>query len=435
MHLAVRRIALAALVSLGACTDAPRRAKSPLPSDVVSRPALAAASAPSNGSGVVVLPAGLRVVQLALGSSHTCALFESGRVACWGDGTFGQLGDGSDQFSSTPVLVPGVLDAVEIRAGNLTTCIRRRGGAVSCWGNNAWGQADPEYDAALKDAPAPGGAAYCGMGITPRVTVASVRRVPTTNRHVTAAKSLSVGLQHACALNEAGTVTCWGDAHWGQLGAEPPADAFQVQVISGLPPLAELAAGASFSCGRAAAGSVWCWGGQLWGVYGPAARQVPGVVDAVGLTLEGDRACARLAGGDVTCWGDAPGCGSSDSGLPPARAERLGASLQFAEVRGNCEVCVLDHAHRLECRADTWSPRIVDLDGVASVTSGDTHACARRLDGSVWCWGHNSRGELARPVEWTVDLELKDALVTSEPLEPAPVLWPGHVVEAASASE
>jgi alpha-tubulin suppressor-like RCC1 family protein len=399
----------------------------------VSRPPVAAAAGVSIPPGTDVLPADHPVTQLALGSAHTCVLLASGRVACWGDSTFGQLGNGSDQFSSTPVLVPGLFDAVEIQARDLTTCVRHRSGTVSCWGNNAWGQVYPEYDPALEGLPAPPGVLYCGMGKTPRVTIADVRRVPMTNRHVTAVQALSVGLQHTCALDTRGTVTCWGDAAWGQLGAEPPADAFQVQVISGLPPLVEMAAGSTFSCGRAASGSVWCWGGQLWG--GPAARQVPGVEGAVGISVDGGRACARLGDGDVLCWGAAPDCGGIDGGQPPARDEQLAASVQFFAMPSACAVCLLDSEHRLECRDDTSSPRVVRLDGVSRVSTALTHACALRLDGSVWCWGLNLRGELARPVEWSVDLELKDARVSSEPLEPAPVRWPRHILDAASASE
>jgi alpha-tubulin suppressor-like RCC1 family protein len=41
----------------------------------------------------------------SLGEQHSCALFDRGVIECWGDGSAGQLGNGSATNSSTPVVV------------------------------------------------------------------------------------------------------------------------------------------------------------------------------------------------------------------------------------------------------------------------------------------------------------------------------------------
>jgi alpha-tubulin suppressor-like RCC1 family protein len=43
--------------------------------------------------------------KLALGKNFTCALSESRTVSCWGDGEYGQLGDGTTVAKSTPTAV------------------------------------------------------------------------------------------------------------------------------------------------------------------------------------------------------------------------------------------------------------------------------------------------------------------------------------------
>jgi hypothetical protein len=86
--------------------------------------------------------------QLAVGDGHVCALTVDSHVWCWGDNTYGQLGQGSAGAGvSTPQLVqkaPGhtlaYVDA--IAAGGQTTCARLfNDKRVYCWGLNDQGQA------------------------------------------------------------------------------------------------------------------------------------------------------------------------------------------------------------------------------------------------------------------------------------------------------
>jgi alpha-tubulin suppressor-like RCC1 family protein len=80
-------------------------------------------------------------VEITTNYFHTCARRASGTVVCWGDNTFGQLGDGTvGILRSTPVAVSGLSDAVEIDAGERHTCARRASGTVVCWGLGDNGQ-------------------------------------------------------------------------------------------------------------------------------------------------------------------------------------------------------------------------------------------------------------------------------------------------------
>ena len=76
---------------------------------------------------------------IATGGFFSCALLASGAVQCWGHGTNGELGDGSNSDSGIPVPVTGISTAVAITAGAYHACAVLRNGFVKCWGYNGDG--------------------------------------------------------------------------------------------------------------------------------------------------------------------------------------------------------------------------------------------------------------------------------------------------------
>ena len=87
-----------------------------------------------------VLVSGLVATQIVAGDRHTCALRTTGEVACWGDNSFGQLGDGTITNRSTSGPVPGLINAAAIDTGGGHTCALPQTGVLSCWGDNSSGQ-------------------------------------------------------------------------------------------------------------------------------------------------------------------------------------------------------------------------------------------------------------------------------------------------------
>ncbi|HEY4016418.1 MAG TPA: hypothetical protein VGM06_23950 [Polyangiaceae bacterium] len=94
------------------------------------------------------------------------------------------------------------------------------------------------------------------------------------------------------------------------------------------------------------------------GAANPSGTSLGGVV---AVANGASHACALLADGTVDCWGD-------------SSAMQLGYSTLF-----------------------THSPdplRVPGLSGAIAIAAGGTHTCALLGDGSVWCWGGNTSGEL-----------------------------------------
>jgi cysteine-rich repeat protein len=80
---------------------------------------------------VTGLPPG--VAQIALGQDHGCAL-AGGEVYCWGEGGYGNLGQGTEIDSDTALVVPGLTGIVQIAAGYNYNCAVDGAGDMWCWG-------------------------------------------------------------------------------------------------------------------------------------------------------------------------------------------------------------------------------------------------------------------------------------------------------------
>ncbi|MGI9117687.1 MAG: RCC1 domain-containing protein [Gaiellales bacterium] len=200
---------------------------------------------------------------LAAGGAHACAGI-SARIACWGAGAAGQLGNGANADSPTPVAVklPATVDGVaQIAAGASSTCAvasDKKGGTQRawCWGANESGQ--------------------LGDG----TTTASNMPVRVTVPDGVEAKAVSVGVDHACLLASDEAVWCWGANASGQLGnGTTTASATPVQIAGVKATL--IGAGAGQTCASTTSGRLVCWGTNALGQLGTAAGGMSGTPHAV----------------------------------------------------------------------------------------------------------------------------------------------------------
>jgi alpha-tubulin suppressor-like RCC1 family protein len=125
---------------------------------------------------------------------HACALTSTGAAYCWGDNTFGALGDGSSRQSPVPVAVQGGLALTHVIAGGFIghTCGLTADGAAHCWGENEVGA--------------------IGDGSTVD------REMPSAVTGALSFTSLDAGFRHTCGRATTGAVYCWGSGGAGQLG-------------------------------------------------------------------------------------------------------------------------------------------------------------------------------------------------------------------------
>lgn len=125
------------------------------------------------------------------GGSHTCALTATGVAYCWGDGRFGQLGNGTLTTTRTPTRVSGSRTYAQLTAGSFHTCGVSAGKAY-CWGDNGSG----------------------GLGDGTQTS----RSVPTAVAGGLSFKGLSASFAYTCGITTADRAYCWGRNDQGQLG-------------------------------------------------------------------------------------------------------------------------------------------------------------------------------------------------------------------------
>jgi alpha-tubulin suppressor-like RCC1 family protein len=287
-----------------------------------------------------------QVLHVALGARHTCALVApaagqpTGGVWCWGANEAGQLGDDTTAARAFPARVTGLgTDVVQIAAGSAFTCALKQDGASFCWGDNEDGQ--------------------LGTGGPSSLTPSAVL-LPE------AAVSLTARDRHACAATTSQQVYCWGSNTQGELGDGSLLDKPTPTLVPALTGATSVAAGVSHTCALASDG-IWCWGANQVGELGDGSsdsRAVPGLVSSLGAVLSlaagAYHTCATKSDGTIWCWG-------------ANQAGQLGEG-----TTSNIDVPV----------------PVNGIQRAAEVTAGDTFSCARRKDGTVACWGDNRQGQL-----------------------------------------
>ena len=235
------------------------------------------------------------VTKVAVGGrGHACFLHENGEVTCAGSNSLGQLGNESvEAFTMDPVPATGITDAVDLAAGYTHTCVAHEGGEVSCWGSNLYGQLGNGEE---------------GEG--------SERFEPVKVQGIEDAAAVAANHFNSCVLHESGEVSCWG-ANWSsQLGANAPASDDHSSVPVSIPDVVdvvEVSVGSVSTCVLDSAGEVFCWGSNHTGELGTLSPmpddqsrtpvKVEGVEDVASISVGTRHVCAAHTDGSVTCWG------------------------------------------------------------------------------------------------------------------------------------
>lgn len=363
-------------------------------------------------------------------AGSACAVITGGRVACWGDNKYGQLGDGTTTSQPTPVVIPnfppaGAANAiVQVASAGSHNCARTTGGNVYCWGANT--------------SPNQGNIGQLGSS-------GGNKSTPTLVAGVSNVTSIGAGRHHTCAVS-AGKVFCWGTNRRGQLGngtPGTPATSSAPLQVSGITDATSIAIASFGGCARRSTGGVQCWGqnnshGQLgngtttFNSNGAAVNATPtNVIATNGIAAGAARGgsglgCVAQVGGAVTCWGDNKypngrygagttgkitfGVGTASTAQAPIAV--VGVANATGIAVGRRHMCAIVGGGAVQCWGvgvngelgnganPVMSGGLVTAIGIANATqisAAGSSTCIVNNVGEVRCWGANDSGQLGNP--------------------------------------
>ena len=329
------------------------------------------------------LPPGMEFAGISAGYRSTCGVTEDERGYCWGEGTWGQLGNGSSSNQTMPRRIAGDFRFLSISIGNRHACGVTREGRALCWGQGGQGELG-HGSSENRHTPHPvvgeltfsfvetGAAWSCGLTTDGRVYCWGRGELsPQPVSDTLSFGALSVGSDHACGTTSDSELFCWGVGYAGKLGTGSEEDQETPGLVSGGHRFFAFSAGALHTCGLANDGKAYCWGRNLDYQLGtgsnsrgdyPLPQPVWSDLDFSSVNAGGRHTCAVNTGGEAYCWGDG-GSGRLGTGS----ATTLNSSAPKEVIGG----LVFER-----------------------MTTGGMHTCGLTTDGQAYCWGANATGQL-----------------------------------------
>lgn len=329
--------------------------------------------------------------RITAGRSHFCGLTGT-EIYCWGSNWAGQLGDGTNTSHSKPVKVNVATAFADVAAGDEYTCARSTQGYLWCWGYGA------------------------NYRLGNNSTANQTSPVQPSGVTTTAFSSLSVGVGSACALRSAdSTLMCWGYNGNGTVGNGTTTHQPIPVAITGT--WKSVAVGAYHACAIASpSGEVSCWGRNSSAQLGDGTttnRSVPtptsGRYVATSLVVGMDFTCALGNARTTQCWGSNSygqlGDGTTTQRASPTNTADSSSMRSLFTGPYALGVCGLQYGTDIplcwgrtnagvlnEATYQLSNPSPAAVTHVQTYTAiviGQKHGCGLTAAGEVYCWGSN----------------------------------------------
>ena len=155
---------------------------------------------------------------VSVGQYEVCALLSDTTVKCWGDNTFGELGNSSTTSSLTPVAVSGLSGVTQIDVGGDYACATA-GANGYCWGYGNSGRLGNASTALAAFSYDLNGAS--SLQTSPALVCATASPCTSSSDPLSSVTYVAAGDIFTCAIGASSYVYCFGDNTYGQLAQTP----------------------------------------------------------------------------------------------------------------------------------------------------------------------------------------------------------------------
>lgn len=356
------------------------------------------------------------IEEIESGSYHACAIDQNQRLWCWGDNTYNQLGNpnqGENLFDPLEVFFPDdFVGAQEIALGERHSCILDMENKIWCWGDDSFGQlgqgdekpVEQEFPIILDDAG--NGMNSIKSGPWQTCAIDQDRRIWCWGKIFSEeilfgldgrqsdierlagfrnTESISIGENHLCNIGTNNLSWCIGDDRLGQLGNGGD----HLEFLSDSRLLSEknlepfnpdhyfekVSLGENHSCALDNNRALWCWGSNERGQLGLSSvieeerlfsSKVAQLVDffdfgLIDLSLGENHSCVLSEDYQIFCWGEGHFIGHSMRDMQ---------DTDFIDF----PLEIFDHP---------------EADDYRLLSSSLKHTCAVTESNQIFCWGRS----------------------------------------------
>lgn len=284
------------------------------------------------------------------GNNHSIRLC-SGVVHTWGNGAYGEIGNGFNNNSNIPVSISSMSNVLAVEAHKNHNLVLKSDSTVWGWGNNMSGQLGT------------------GTVNTPGINT------PTQVVSLTSIKKLGSGDDHSFAIKANGDVWAWGGNSQGQLGLGNTTSTYVPTKITSLSGITDVDGGAFHTLFLKNDGTVWGCGNASGGVLGNGVSaggfntpvQVLGpngvgfLTNIIAIAAGYNFSYALRNDGTVWSWGT-----NADGQLGNGNTTNTNVPIQATVLTGS----------------------------FVAIDAGASFGIALKSDGTIWGWGSNTDGQL-----------------------------------------
>jgi alpha-tubulin suppressor-like RCC1 family protein len=332
----------------------------------------------------------------------TTSIIAGGELFLWGNGTNGQLGDGTLTAKCSPVReICFATDWCQVSAASSGSRAIKTNGELWVWGSNGntgflgdgtsvqrcspvrefcsatdWcslAEGEGARSAAIKTS----GQLWVWGGY--RAGAYDVLKICSPVREFCSATDwckAAVGYCHTLAIKTSGQLWAWGDGNCGRLGTGTNTSRnTPVRERCSATDWCSVSGGLNHSTAIKTTGQIWVWGRNYCGILGDGTvtdrcspvREICSATDWCQVNAGGRHTAAIKTSGEVWAWG----------------------RNNFAQLGDGTTVDKCSPVREF-CSATDWC-QVSGGDGASAATA---HTAAIKTSGELWSWGRNSTGQL-----------------------------------------